>query len=704
MRVIVVKLLETLIVALFATAAYATPPNVLVILIDDMGYSDPSFMGGEVATPAIDRLAGEGVRFTQCYNSARCCPSRASLMTGLYPHQAGIGSFTSSRPDPKGPAYLGRLNDECVTIAEVLRPAGYRTYMVGKWHMGDPGPIARGFDEFYGFVHGYEQDQWEPSRYERLPEGRTPELAFDRFYATDAFTEYALEFIHQARAANEAGEDKPWFLYLAHSAAHFPVQAPKETVDELVEAYRAGWDELRRARFERMQALGLADDTWTFTERSVVPVDRDDIANGYSGEPNPAWSTLPADRREDLARRMAIYAAMLTHADRGLARIIADLEAGGELDNTIIFLMSDNGACYEWGPFGFDGPSREGVTKLHTGDELETMGGPGTYHAYGSAWANLCNTPLRMYKHFTYEGGNCTPMVVHWPTGSFESRWERTPVHVMDILPTIADACGAAYPDVREGRATTPVEGTSLMPLLRGGSIADRPIASEHNGARSLRHGDWKAVWPERMPWEQTWELYNIADDRTETRNVAGEHPEIAESLAAEWTAWAARCKVYPVYDHRVYERRPEIAGRALVIEATIKLPTQTESGVIVAQGGSTHGYALYLDRGRLVFCTRREGELTTTPPYTLGATGAQLRAMLDADGLMTLFVDREPVAQVEGGLIPAEPAEPLDIGADEGTAVGTYDAPSALRGEVSHVSVNGQRFEREAAGAHSER
>jgi arylsulfatase A-like enzyme len=371
-------------------AASADRPNVLLILADDLGYSDLGCYGGEIPTPNLDALAARGLRFTQCTTSARCCPTRASLLTGLHPHQAGVGSFATRKPDKKrGPAYLGHLNERCATLAEVLGGAGYSTWMVGKWHVGLPGPVERGFEEFYGFTQGYEQDQWRPELYQRLPEGRAPELDPERFYATDVFTDYALEFLRQARE-----DERPWFLYLAHGAPHFPVQAPPETTATLVERYRRGWDELRSERFERQRASGLATDAWRLSPRSLVPVDREDLA-GYPGEPNPPWDELEPQRREDLAHRMAVFAAMVQHVDMGVGRLVADLEAHGQLEDTLIVFLSDNGACYEWGPFGFDGPSRKAGATLHRGEDLARMGGPGTYHAYGSAWANLGNTPLR---------------------------------------------------------------------------------------------------------------------------------------------------------------------------------------------------------------------------------------------------------------------------------------------------------------------
>ena len=419
-------------------------PNVLVILADDLGFSDLGCYGGEIPTPRLDALAARGLRFTQVYNSARCCPSRASLVTGLYPHQTGIGSFVTPEPDPKqGPAYLGHLNDQCITFAQVLKTAGYQTYMVGKWHMGRPGAIEHGFDEFYGFTDDYAQDQWSPKAYERLPRGRKLELEYpdDKFYATDVFSDYALEFLKQARA----NERRPWLLYMAYSSPHFPLQAPAAAVAPFIETYRRGWDVLREERFARQKAIRLAADGWTLPPRSIVPLGDEEKTAGYAGQQNPAWDDLPADRREDLARRMAIYAAMIARVDDGVGRVVAYLRQTGQLDDTLILFLSDNGACYEWGPFGFDGAQQHVPKTPHVGaKELDGMGGPGTYLSYGSAWANLSNTPLRMYKHYDQEGGICTPMIVHWPRGIRSGdRWVGEPVHIMDLMPTFCELGGA---------------------------------------------------------------------------------------------------------------------------------------------------------------------------------------------------------------------------------------------------------------------
>lgn len=533
--------------ALEAANASASRPNVLLVLADDLGYSDLGCFGGEIRTPNLDALADDGLRYTSFYNSARCCPSRASLISGLYPHQAGIGSFVrKDKKPPKGfgPAYQGYLNDGCVTIAEVLKQAGYTTWMSGKWHMGsDPGPVERGFDQFYGYTMAHSHSQWDEDFYERLPAGTAPELAYEdgEFYATDAFTDYALEFIDQAREQKA----RPWFVYLAHSSPHFPVQAPAESADPYMERYRRGWDALRAERLERMKAMGLVDADTVLPPRARVPVDRDDIANGYSGQPNPAWDSLPANRREDLARRMAIFAASVEHVDRGVGRIVDDLMANGELDNTLILFTSDNGACYEWGPFGFDGRSRTGQTTLHEGAALRTMGLADSHHSYGSAWANLGNTPLSLYKHYCHEGGIASPLIAHWPEGiKGKGEIRNDSSHVMDLMPTIAAACGARYPSRYNGSDIQPMEGVSLLDSFKGQPLDARTIGFEHQFARALRKGDWKIAWGKRMPEEPAWELYDLSTDRTEQYDLASSRPELVESLAAEWMDWAKRIGV----------------------------------------------------------------------------------------------------------------------------------------------------------------
>ena len=520
-------------------------PNVLFVLFDDLGYSDLGCYGGEIKTPHIDKLGINGLRYESIYNSARCCPSRAALMTGLYPPQAGIADFTTNKPKKDlGPAYLGHLRDDCVTLAEVLKTVGYNTYYVGKWHMHEKtSPVKRGFDEFYGYDMGYAQDQWNPNAYVRKPEGRAKEIdkPEGEFYATDIFNEYSLEFLKQAREK----EDQPWFLFLSHSSPHFPVQAPKETIDKYFETYMKGWDKIREERFAQLKNVGLIENEyrWALAERALVPVDRDVVANGYSGNQNPAWDSLDIDRQRDLARRMATFAAMVEHVDNGVGQIVEYLRETDQYDNTIIMVTSDNGACYEWGPFGFDGPSRKGITILHKGDSLNLVGQIGSSPSYGSAWANMCNTPLRLYKHFTHEGGVASPFIVHWPDQIKENTgsWIRERTHLIDIMPTLCEITGAQYPETFNQNSIQAMEGVSLVNTFNGGQLEERSIFFSHFGAKAVVLGDWKAVWGKNMPYEIQWELYNLKEDRCETNDLAAKYPEKVEELSAMWDEYAER-------------------------------------------------------------------------------------------------------------------------------------------------------------------
>lgn len=514
----------------------ATRPNILVILADDLGFSDIGCFGSEISTPNLDRLASEGTRFTQFYNAARCSPSRASLLTGLYPQEAGMGGLeTGNKLGPIG--YEGRLVDRCVTIPELLKPLGYRCYMVGKWHLGaTPGPIARGFDEFYGMIGGFNSCWQESPYYTRLPPGHPKRFyAPGKFYSTDVFGDYALDFINEARAT-----DKPWFLYLAFNAAHFPLHAPEAEIAKYEKVYQQGWDKVRRQRFARLEALHLLDKPTALSPRSFIPANWANRQTGWADKFNPPWNSLPADRRADLARRMAVYAAMIDIMDQNIGRVLDDLRRHDELDRTLVIFLSDNGACAEWDPFGFDqetGPHNI----LHRGDDLKKVGGPDSYISYGSAWANACNTPWRLYKHYDHEGGIATPFIIRWPDAAGRNRTIiDTPGDIIDIMPTLVELSGANYPRERNGHAILPMEGRSLLPLLKGEDLPTRTMFFEHEGNRAVRNDRWKLVSVEGHRWE----LYDFENDRSELRDLAASHPEIVSKLAAAWDAWAARCHV----------------------------------------------------------------------------------------------------------------------------------------------------------------
>ena len=515
-------------------------PNILIILADDLGYSDLGCYGGEIHTPNLDGLAKRGLRFVHFYTAARCCPSRASLLSGLYPHQTGIGGMTNAAPPNHNlPGYQGRLNNSNVLLPEVLREAGYTTLMSGKWHLGAPGPAGRGFEEFYGLYGGF-TSFWDAKAYTRLPEGRSArQYKEGEFYATNAITDHALDFLNAARK-----KQQPWFLYLAYNAPHFPLHAPKHVIDKYVPVYEQGWDVIRTQRFERLKSVGIADRDWRLTPRSSIPRNTFSDETGWTGKENPAWKDVPADRQKDLARRMAIFAAMVEEMDRNVGRVVEDLRKKNELDNTLILFLSDNGACAEWDPWGFDTRSGPQNT-LHRGADLEKMGQPGTYHSYGSGWANASNTPFRLYKHYSHEGGISTPMIAHWPAGiRRRNELERQPCHLIDIMPTLLIAAGAHYPLDYKGKTVPLPEGVSLTGVFDGRSTADRgPLFFEHEGNRAVRENQWKlvAVHP-----YGPWELYDLFEDPMEMNDVAAKHPQRVQQMSEQWVEWAERTGALP--------------------------------------------------------------------------------------------------------------------------------------------------------------
>lgn len=536
-------------------------PNLLIILADDLGYSDLGCYGSEIETPHLDQLAENGIRFTQFYNSARCCPSRAALLTGLFPHQAGIGSFAGGG---RGlPGYMGRLTPNALTLGEVMQENGYRTFGAGKWHVNDPGPTERGFEEFYGFLKDYGVDGWEPKWMKRYPEGR-PERTYEEgeFFATNVITDYALDFLE----LSETTPEQPWLLYLSYQAVHFPLQAPQADILKYKDTYRVGWDTIRMRRFERMKKLGVIPADIQLSERGDIPLPKVAERNGVPGDQkhNPPWDLLAADRQVDLARRMAVYAGMLDNMDQNIGRVIQYLKDRGELDNTLILFMSDNGSCAEWDPFGFEYPSYEarvaGGTPnhpnvLHTGDSLDLLGGPdGPLFSLGSGWANVGNTPFSLYKQFVHEGGISSPLIMHWPAriqqpGVFTDDY----AHFVDVMATCVGVGGGQYPQTYQGQDRSSMEGTNLFEILDGRGKPDRVLAFEHQGTPAIRVGDWKLVSRNRQSmledgFSETaqFELYNIAKDRSETQDLAATYPEKVRELKETMLEEFRRTKIFP--------------------------------------------------------------------------------------------------------------------------------------------------------------
>lgn len=486
----------------------APRPNIIIMMADDMGYSDLGCYGAEIDTPNIDRLASNGLRFTQFYNTGRCCPTRASLLTGLYPHQAGVGHMTG---DYGVPSYQGYLNDRCLTIAEALQPAGYRTLMVGKWHVGSKRPhwpTDRGFDRFYGCPQGggfYFRHR--PGR--QLVLGDKDEPLGDDFYVTDAFTTRAIGFIKEAVA-----DGKPFFLYVAHIAPHWPLKARARDIAKYRGRYRIGWDEIRKARYKRQLDLGVIDSRWPLTARDKTSI---------------PWEEETQKDQMDL--RMAVYAAQIDSIDQNVGRLMAALKETGVYDNTLFLFLMDNGGCAEGGRRGFN---RKPQAKVGTAD---------SFASYGLSWANASNTPFRRYKHWVHEGGIATPLVAHWPAGiQRRGAIEHQPGHVIDLMTTCVDLAGADYPQTRNGKPITPMEGKSLAPAFRGNTIEREAIYWEHEGNRAVRMGKWKLVAVHKGPWE----LYDMEADRVETKDLAVQHPAIAKTMKAKYAAWADRAGVKP--------------------------------------------------------------------------------------------------------------------------------------------------------------
>ncbi|HWI59590.1 MAG TPA: arylsulfatase, partial [Bacillota bacterium] len=625
----------------------AARPNILLILADDLGFSDLGCYGSEVATPNLDKLASGGVRFTQFYNSARCCPTRASILTGLHPHQAGMGDMEhSGRTGPRG--YEGHLMERCVTIPEVLKPAGYHAYMVGKWHLGrQPNPVERGFEEFYGMIGGFNTFWEEHPHYTRLPQDHARrEYAPGKFYSTDVFGDYALDFLTQARQS----PGQPWFLYLAFNAAHFPLHAPEAEIAKYEAVYAQGWDRIRAQRFERQKQLGLLPQGTVLTPRSLIPANWANQDTGWANKDNPPWDSLPAARRADLARRMAVYAAMIDRMDQNIGRVVTDLRQHKELENTLIVFLSDNGACAEWDPYGFDGESGPHNT-LHQGDDLKTVGGPASYVSYGSGWANVCNTPWRLYKHYDHEGGIAAPCIVHWPRGlKRPGQLEAAPSYITDLMATFVEVSGATYPQAFAGHDILPMEGRSLLPALQGQAQPERTLCFEHEGNRAVRQRRWKLVSLSGQPWE----LYNFEQDRSELHNLAAQQPERVARLAEAWEQWAERCWVRRP---KPAVATPQIGGKALTISCAVA--PAARDGVILAQGGTQQGYALWLRGGKLVFGVRVNKALTSIVASETPSGPFTVTARLKREGAMELAINGQTVAQGQGpGLIPVQPLD----------------------------------------------
>jgi arylsulfatase len=497
-------------------------PNILLILADDMGYSDLGCFGSEIATPNLDQLAKEGIRMTQFYNTSRCCPTRASLLTGLYQHQTGIGHMVNNL---NYPGYLGHLNSQCVTMAEALKENGYNTYMSGKWHIGgapEYWPRKRGFDRFFGLIDG-------ASNYFKLIPYRNnqnaPRMAVDDslytppaqgFYMTDAITDNAVKFLEEEKPKNE-----PFFLYLAFTAPHWPLHALPEDIAKYSGKYMKGWDILRNERYKKLSKLGIIDTT----KIKLSPRDENSIA----------WDKLTQQEKEMWDLRMAVYAAMIDRMDQNIGRVLKKLEEMGEKDNTLIVFLSDNGGSHE--------PIKNFQNYVRMPGETGT---PESLDSYEYNWANLSNTPFRLFKHWVHEGGISTPFIA-WNPKLIKPSINNEVAHITDLMPTFIETCNGKYPKTYKGNIILPMEGTSLLPAFEGKKIKRKnPIFFEHQGNRAVRDGKWKLVskYDEDKKRFLKWELYNMESDRCELNDVSGVYPKITIKMIVQYEEWAKRAGV----------------------------------------------------------------------------------------------------------------------------------------------------------------
>ena len=705
-------------------------PNIVILFADDMGFSDVGCYGSEINTPNIDRLAHNGLRFTHFYNTGRCCPSRASILTGLYSHQADIGHM-AGETGVKG--YRDRLSFNAVTLAEVLGQAGYHTIMTGKWHLGwrDEGsPTARGFQHFYG-TRGYIDSYFtviprtEIYLNDKLiiPPTTKPKNHLkpdEEWYTTDVFTDYAIHFIDEVRKK----DDKRFFAYVAYNAPHFPLHAKDEDIKKYRGKYKEGWSKFRQQRYAKLIELGIVNKDWPLSPLDV-----------------PNWNTLSDKQRDDMDFKMALFAAIIDRLDQNVGRIVDHLEKIGELDNTLLIFVSDNGGTKETGLFGIKGDK-------NTVDNHEEWGRVGGWtSSYGKGWANLSNVPYRQYKRENHEGGISAPFVVHWPKGvemerqgdKEKGRLVHAPAHLIDLMPTFVEVAGAKYPKTFKGSKIQPMEGQSLVPHFSPSpslplSLSHRTLFWEHEGNRAIRDGDWKLVGSRNGPWE----LYHIAKDRTELQNLFDTQPQRCESLINKWDAWADRVGVLTPAEfdnaRRAYRERqrkskspttavqidgwkfrfnnhgvkrkgttltfdgkahldlprtgaPNIGGKR-TIRISGRFAYESPNGVLWAHGGDRAGVALYLKNGELTLAQRADWKLSKVSCKPLDDGEHEFKATRHADGRMTLVVDGNKFSLSGKSGFPTQPGDSIQIGSDSVKPVGEYGVPNRFHGSISDLKI----------------
>jgi arylsulfatase A-like enzyme len=680
------------------------PPrtNVVVVLADDLGFADLGCYGSEIATPHLDRLAAEGLRFTSFHVTPMCSPTRAALLTGRDPHSVGVGHVAHS--DPGFPGYAMELAGDVATLAEVLRDNGWTTLMAGKWHLakdsdcGDAGPrhswpCQRGFDRFYGFLDGF-TNLHHPHRLLRDNSPVEVDAYPEGYYLTDDLTDQAISMIKAAKASDPS---RPFFLYLAHGAVHAPLHAKDVDIARYADRYREGWDRLREERFARQQQLGVVAPETVMAPR-----------NSEAGNDVRAWDELPPEQQELFARYMAVYAAMVDNVDQQFGRLRQALEDLGEWDDTVVLFTSDNGASREGEAEGTTAYYQHllGTTDLEADlARLDEIGGPTTTPHYPRGWAMASGTPFRLYKINTHAGGHSVPMVLKAPgtpdPGGLRRQWQ----HVTDVLPTVLDLVGVKHPTTRLGQELRPPTGSSFVPVI-GSADTDsthREQLFEMVGHRGYYRDGWEVVTLHR-PFthftDEEWELYDLTTDPTELRDLAREHPERLRELADAWEAGARAGQVYPLDEGsgvKFLQRPPRsdvfsetvrllpgtptlerwrsqqlVANRAFTV--TVELGSVAD-GVLVSHGDQGGGYLLHVLDGSLRFAHNdgrgRLRELDGGP-----LTGHRVEARFTAPGggtwSVALVVDGDEVAAGEGYplLYPMAPFEGIDVGIDRRSPV----------------------------------
>jgi arylsulfatase len=708
-------------------------PNIIVMLADDLGFADLGCYGSEIDTPALDQLASDGVRYSNFHVNPMCSPTRASLLTGLNHHMAGMGHVAHF--DPGFPGYAMELRDNAVTMGDVLQQHGYASLMVGKWHLckdsdlNEAGsrrswPLQKGFERFYGILDGFTNFH-QPHRLYQDNHAIDVEQYDDDYYFTDDLTDQALKMIKGVRAANP---NKPWFLYFAHGAVHAPLQARAADIEKYRDVYNAGWDEVRRQRYERQLELGVIPPGTALPER-----------NSEKGHAVKAWDELTEVEKQTFARYQEVFAGMVDNVDQNFARLRDELEAMGEWDNTIVVFTSDNGGSREGQEDGTSAYFRtllmqarkselEDVVLDHS--RLDLLGGPQTLAHYNMGWAMVSSAPFRMYKINTHQGGHQVPFIVSWPKGlAARGEIRRQYQHISDLLPTLAEVVGFEIPTTKHGDPLPEPAGSSFA-----ASLTDAEADSTHTeqyyemiGHRAYYREGWSAVTlrqPRTSFSEEDWELHNLAEDPTETNNLAAEHPEkVAELVQAfDDAAWANQ--VYPLDEGNNVKNIQRPPTDAVYKEPAVFYPGSPtperwrclslisfctfdiaislnyaagDQGMLVAHGDQGGGYCFYVEDGRLHYVHNGYGSMTEVDCGPIAAGASEIRAVFvpqdDFSWTMTVSVDGAAVAE-EAGLVmlmAMAPFEGIDVGIDKRSPVSwaVYErhGPFRYSGELHSVT-----------------